>query len=209
MEIANVNFALIAPWLRTTDMQSTAAMQFPSVCPEFLEALKANPASATEHVVLRSMGFGTRGCRMPSIPLTERARLTEVIRTSLMCHVYGDQLCRPHGGGSKRSRGGELLGVRAGTIRGLPGSNLRAFLTGADAMAALRDRYPDQPLSYDAGNTNSLEGGFSLYTQLCGGCMYEISALESVGVRLDCLDMVLNEEGFHMEKRKKGGRGSK
>ena len=45
--------------------------------------------------------------------------------------------------------------------------------------------------------------------------MYELAtvwaaaALESVGVRLDCLDMVSNEEGFHMEKRKKGGRGSK
>jgi hypothetical protein len=199
------NFTLLAAFLRTTDMQSAPAMQQPLICPGFMRALQQVGCDA-ELAVLHAMGCGTRGFTFPSLPPVERARLIELVRTNMVANVYGEQLCMPFGGGEKRSR----VGVRAASVQGLAGSNLRALLQGADAVAAFRDRYPEllERLSYDVFNTNDLELGFSILWQRCNGCKLEFFQLKSMQKRQDFLEQTRADPDIPLEaKRRKRGEG--
>ena len=200
------NFTLLAAFLRTTDMQSAPAMQQPLICPGFMRALQ-QAGCGVEHAILHAMGCGTRGFTFPSLPPVERARLIELVRTNMVANLYGEQLCMPFGGGEKRSREARV-GVRAASVRGLAGSNLRALLQGADAVAAFRDRYPEllERLSYDLFNTNDLELGFSILWQLCNGCKPEFFQLKSMQKRQDFLEQTRANPDTPLEaKRRKRG----
>ena len=149
--------------------------------------------------------------RWPSLPHVERARLIELVRTSAICNLYGDMLARPHSGGAKRSRDGGLQGVRAGCVRGFAGSNLRALLQGADAVAAVRDAYPELTalLSMDTFNTNDLELGFSLLWQMCNGCKPEFFQMEKMGRRIEYLEQLQMDSDLPIEckrRKKKAGK---
>jgi hypothetical protein len=203
------NFELVAPFIRTTDMQSAPAMQWPGLCPAFLRELR-DAQHSHEHAVMQALGCGTRGFTCPSLPPTERSRLIELVRYSLVCNLYGDQLCMPFAGGEKRSRSGALMGVRAASVQGFAGSNLQAMLQGADAYAAFRDRYPELLLtiSMEIFNTNDLELGFSLLWQACNGCKPEVVQLEAQGRRLEFLEDISMDPDVPIEiKRRKKAAG--
>jgi len=190
-------------------MQSAPAMQWPGLCPAFLRELR-DAQHSHEHAVMQALGCGTRGFTCPSLPPTERSRLIELVRYSLVCNLYGDQLCMPFAGGEKRSRSGAIMGVRAASVQGFAGSNLQAMLQGADAYAAFRDRYPELLLtiSMEIFNTNDLELGFSLLWQACNGCKPEVVQLEAQGRRLEFLEDISMDPDVPIEiKRRKKAAG--
>jgi hypothetical protein len=176
------------------------------LCPE-PGVLACAPGREQEHAVLQAMGSAMRGFICPSLPPAERSRLIELVRYSLICNLYGDQICMPFAGGQKRSSSGALLGVREASVQGFAGSNMQAMLECADAYAAFRDRYPEllEKISMEIFNTNDLELGFSLLWQACNGCKPEVVQLQAQSRRLEFLEDISMDPDVPIEikQRKK------
>ena len=189
------NFYLIAPFIRTTDMQCSASMIAPMLTREYLSSLRA-AGHVKEHAILLSVGLAYRAWDMKGLSYGARTLLIEAIHFSMCAHVYGSSLFLPFGGGVTRERSGALAGVRAGSVQGLAGTNVRAMLEAADGHFAFRERY-GEPLAgrlcQKTSNTDHLEGTFATYVRLMGGEKGEFDQMLSMSVRADFLETLKND----------------
>ena len=171
------NFPLVAAFIRTIDMQDSSALAWPMLSQEFQAELALEESTAVEATYLSALGGAHMAFDMPGLPIAERVRLIEVVRQNALLNAAGDALFLPFGGGKKRERDGEPVGVRSGAMRGLAGTNLRAMLEGADVVAALRvgnSAAVFETMNLKLTNTDHVEFSFSVLSKLGGGFKGEL-----------------------------------
>ena len=114
-----------------------------------------------------------------------------------MANIYGASLFLPFGGGVQRARAGALAGVRAASVGGLAGTNLRALLEAADVHAGFRERYGPVLASHlcqKVGNTDNLELGFAIIVRLLPGfAKGEFEQMLKQSARGDFLERLKND----------------
>ena len=87
------HFALVAPLIRTTDMQAAQALAWPMICREFHQALEAKGYHA-EAAILRALGLAHRAWRMEGMPMEQRVLFIEIVRYSVVANIFGAHLLR-------------------------------------------------------------------------------------------------------------------
>jgi len=178
--------------LGKTDALSQASMMWVLICPQFIEALDADPACWLEHTILYVLGKAFMGWDMPNLTNAERAYRIELCEAVLAYSLGGEQLYLPFSDESDKGTEPGLVGILATKIGPFTSQNILAFLQNGAARRQFRQQYPTQSamLVELSLNNNDCENFFSLIAQQLG---YKPRLVE-FEARAQLLDYALHEE---------------
>lgn len=130
--------------LGKTDALSQASMMWVLICPQFIEALDADPACWLEHTILYVLGKAFMGWDMPNLTNAERAYRIELCEAVLAYSLGGEQLYLPFSDESDKGTEPGLVGILATKIGPFTSQNILAFLQNGAARRQFRQQYPTQ-----------------------------------------------------------------
>jgi hypothetical protein len=162
--------AVLMGLMGKTDMLSQAALAWVMLCPEFLDALDAEPDCWREHTVLTILGLAFLAWDMPHLTDVERSHRIELCEALLIYSMAGEQMYLPFLNESNQGAEPGLVGILASKIGPFTSPNLIAFLQNGAARRQFRQQFPDEYKSLVelSLNNNDLENFFSLIAQQLG-----------------------------------------
>ncbi|KOO30783.1 hypothetical protein Ctob_014392 [Chrysochromulina tobinii] len=162
--------AVLMGLMGKTDMLSQAALAWVMLCPEFLDALDAEPDCWREHTVLTILGLAFLAWDMPHLTDVERSHRIELCEALLIYSMAGEQMYLPFLNESNQGAEPGLVGILASKIGPFTSQNLIAFLQNGAARRQFRQQFPDEYKSLVelSLNNNDLENFFSLIAQQLG-----------------------------------------
>ena len=162
--------AVLMGLLGKTDMLSQSALTWVMLCPEFLDALDAEPDCWREHTVLTILGLAFLAWDMAHLTDVERSHRIELCEALLIYTLAGEQMYLPFLNESNQGAEPGLVGILASKIGPFTSQNLIAFLQNGAARRQFRQQFPDeyQSLVELSLNNNDLENFFSLIAQQLG-----------------------------------------
>ena len=135
--------AVIAAIEGATDKQSQSALTFLILCPEFLEALDADPACWREHTILSTLGSSYLAWDMRDLSQVERTRRIEQLEALLIYNLVGDAMFLPFGG-SDGTEDDRLRGILSAKHGAMNATGLLALLANGNARRQFREQFPNE-----------------------------------------------------------------
>ena len=137
------------------------------LCPEFLEALDAEPDCWREYAILQTFGSAFLAYDMRGLSGVERSRRIEHMEALLIYNLVGETIFLPFCGKDKdkdNEQDQQLCGVLSANLGGvLNATGLLALLANGNARRQFREQFPSEykQLCERAFHQNDVEAGFS------------------------------------------------